>query len=248
MDNPAKKFFNLVVGAIVGGAIYVAVSAGVSGVSILPTAIPEGEARTGVSYTISSENSDITVLGVTKGDGEAVSLDTFGGLWRVDSSSIAKADRSSDTAWVLVNEAFGCDVSYESGVDTDFPDLEGYKFEYAQLEGHGFSLPSSVDGYSGGVAFVLAQATNVTGMSLQGVAGTGVVDLGGYIRPVGGAAEKVEAAINSGNSKIFVPRGNLDVARRAAGERIEVIAVDDVHGLLEAAGFTSAGSEVSCNS
>lgn len=66
-----------------------------------------------------------------------------------------------------------------------------------------------VDGPSAGVAIALAIYSAITGRPLDNrVAVTGEISIRGVVKPVGGVAAKIEAAIQAGANKVLVPKDN----------------------------------------
>ena len=59
------------------------------------------------------------------------------------------------------------------------------------------------------------------------IAGTGAIDLGGGVLPIGGVEEKVRGAERNEAAVFLVPRDNLADARTVAGD-IRLVAVDDL--------------------
>lgn len=88
-------------------------------------------------------------------------------------------------------------------------------------------------GPSAGLMWALGLTDLLTPGSLTSgrtVAGTGAIDLRGRVLPIGSVEHKVRAARRAGAEVFFLPRENLDEARRA-GEDIELVPV----GTIEAA-------------
>ncbi|MEO7442023.1 MAG: PDZ domain-containing protein [Acidimicrobiales bacterium] len=57
------------------------------------------------------------------------------------------------------------------------------------------------------------------------IAGTGTIDIAGRVGPVGGVAQKVQAAKAAGATLLLAPAGEADAARRSAGGDLEVMEV-----------------------
>jgi Lon-like protease len=66
------------------------------------------------------------------------------------------------------------------------------------------------------------------------VAGSGAIGPGGRVGSVGGITQKVAAAVEAGASVFLVPAGEADEAAAAAGDRLEVIAVETFDEALAA--------------
>ncbi|MGH9184044.1 MAG: YlbL family protein [Acidimicrobiales bacterium] len=98
-----------------------------------------------------------------------------------------------------------------------------------------FSLPFPVEvrqGSIGGPSAGLMTALTVYDLADPGdltrgraVAGTGTIDLDGRVGPVGGVRQKVDAAEAAAASVFLVPAEELDQARDAAGDDLEVVGV-----------------------
>lgn len=108
--------------------------------------------------------------------------------------------------------------------------LEDFGFSKEAYQVH-LNFPGGipVDGPSAGTAMFLAVYSAFTGVAVPPeIALTGEISLHGQILPVGGVAEKVEAAREAGATRVFVPKGN----ETQAG--IDVTAVGTVEELLQA--------------
>ncbi len=105
-----------------------------------------------------------------------------------------------------------------------------------------FTFPFKVDidsgdigGPSAGLAFTLALIDKLTPGRLTGkvpVAVTGTIELDGTVGPVGGVAQKTEAAITEGAKVFIVPTDEYADARKAARGRLKVREVKTVDGAL----------------
>jgi Lon-like protease len=87
---------------------------------------------------------------------------------------------------------------------------------------------SQVGGPSGGLLMALTVYDLLTEEDLAGgrsVAGTGSIAVGGRVGSVGGVTQKVATAIEVGADIFLVPEAEVDEARSAAGERLQVIPV-----------------------
>lgn len=88
-----------------------------------------------------------------------------------------------------------------------------------------------IDGPSAGVAVFMAIYSALTGKSVSPkIAMTGEVTLHGRIHPVGGVPAKIEAAVEAGVERIFIPKANDQKAFSHFG--ISVISVDTIDVLL----------------
>ncbi len=99
----------------------------------------------------------------------------------------------------------------------------------------------SVGGPSAGLAFTLAILEELTPGELTGgtkVAITGTIGIDGTVGPIGGIEQKAVAVRKSGAAYFIVPSAQqpeeLDVVRERVGSGVQVIAVDDLDGALEA--------------
>lgn len=105
-----------------------------------------------------------------------------------------------------------------------------------------FDFPFEVDivsdrigGSSAGLAFTLEVLDVLTEGELTGggrVAATGTIELDGSVGAVGGMAQKVSVAVDEGIGLFLVPAAELDEARRLAGDRLVVEAVDSLSEAL----------------
>ena len=88
-----------------------------------------------------------------------------------------------------------------------------------------------VDGPSAGAAMLAAAVSALTGRPVDGrTAVTGEIGVRGCILPVGGVAEKVEAAKKAGLSRVIVPRDSMLESFRSFG--IQVIPADTAEEML----------------
>ena len=93
----------------------------------------------------------------------------------------------------------------------------------------------NVGGPSAGLMFTLGIIDALTADDLtrgHRIAGTGTIRLDGDVGPIGGVRQKVIAARDAGAGYVLVPTGNLADALDAAGDDIEVVAVDTVDDAL----------------
>jgi len=94
----------------------------------------------------------------------------------------------------------------------------------------------NIDGPSAGLAIFLALYSALARVRLpQDVAITGEVSIGGKVRGVGGAVEKVHAARQAGMRAVLIPRENLRDVRAQSG--IEIVPVTNVDAALVAMGL-----------
>ncbi len=101
-----------------------------------------------------------------------------------------------------------------------------------------------VGGPSAGLMHTIAIIDSLTEVDLTGgrvVAGTGTIDLDGNVGSIGGIRQKVVAAEAAGAELILVPEGNLEAARTAPRQAIEIVpvatladAIDFLEGLATA--------------
>ncbi|NLJ83923.1 MAG: ATP-dependent protease LonB, partial [Halanaerobiaceae bacterium] len=92
-----------------------------------------------------------------------------------------------------------------------------------------------VDGPSAGVSMAVAVYSVLSNTPVDNsIAMTGEVSIRGLIKPVGGIAEKVEAAIRAGARKVLIPADNYQNIFRNLRE-IEVIPIRTLEEAIEAA-------------
>ncbi len=93
-----------------------------------------------------------------------------------------------------------------------------------------------VEGDSASISIATAVVSAIEGIPVdQSVAMTGSLSVRGNVLPVGGVTAKVEAAIDSGLSKVIVPMANFGdiVLDEAHQGRIEIIPVSDIMEVLD---------------
>lgn len=91
------------------------------------------------------------------------------------------------------------------------------------------------DGPSAGVAIMVSMLSAVFNMPVEGnVAYTGEIDLFGNVFAIGGTLAKIQAAEQSGCSKVFIPRDNYDQLSKEETEQfsVEIIPVDHVNEVI----------------
>lgn len=89
-----------------------------------------------------------------------------------------------------------------------------------------------VDGPSAGAAMAAAAVSAATGRAIDGRAAlTGEISVRGQLLPVGGVPEKIEAAIRSGLSRVYIPRENDRPSFHTLP--IQVIPLDTLEQALE---------------
>lgn len=91
------------------------------------------------------------------------------------------------------------------------------------------------DGPSAGVAIMVSMLSAVFNMPVEGnVAYTGEIDLFGNVFAIGGTLTKIQAAEQSGCSKVFIPRDNYDQLSKEETEQfaVEIIPVDHVNEVI----------------
>jgi PDZ domain-containing protein len=94
-----------------------------------------------------------------------------------------------------------------------------------------------VGGPSAGLAFSLGVIDVLTPGELTGgerVAVTGTIDGNGDVGPVGGVAQKTAVVVDEGYDVFLVPRSEVEVARRRAGDHVRVVGVDTLREALDA--------------
>lgn len=98
-----------------------------------------------------------------------------------------------------------------------------------------------IAGPSAGLMFTLALYDRLTPEDLTGgrsIAGTGTIDCGGGVGPIGGIEQKIAAAQDRGAEVFLAPAGDAAAARSVADE-IEVVAVSNFQDALD---YLEAGS------
>lgn len=109
-----------------------------------------------------------------------------------------------------------------------------------------FTMPFDVDidtgrvgGPSAGLAFTLALLDVLTPGELTGgrkVAATGTIEMDGSVGEVGGVAQKTAAVRAQGIELFLVPPGEYEIAKRHAGDRLQVVRVRNLDDALTALG------------
>lgn len=92
------------------------------------------------------------------------------------------------------------------------------------------------DGPSAGVAILISMLSAVFDMPVEGnVAYTGEIDLFGNVFAIGGTLAKIQAAEQSGCSKVFIPRSNYEQLRNSDIDQfsLEVVPVDHVNEVID---------------
>ena len=106
----------------------------------------------------------------------------------------------------------------------------GYSLEGKQLH---INFPGGVpvDGPSAGAAMCAVAVSALTGQSIDGSAAvTGEISVQGMIKPVGGVAEKIEAARQAGLKRVYIPQDNAMDGAQISG--IDVVCVRTIGELL----------------
>ena len=92
-----------------------------------------------------------------------------------------------------------------------------------------------LDGPSAGVAMAVAVYSAVTRRKVDNtVAMTGEISIRGKIKPVGGIPSKIEAAVQAGCKKVFIPKENWQNRFKSFENEIKIITVDTLEEVLEA--------------
>lgn len=175
------------------------------------------------------------VVGV---DGESVALDA-------DVISVIGARAPGDTATLQLVGADGTEreetVTFIARPGDEDRAYLGVALTTKDLA---FDFPFAVDvqserigGPSAGLAFTLEVIDVLTPGELTGgrtVATTGTIELDGTVGEVGGVAQKTIAVRRSGADLFIVPSGELALARRFAGDELQVVAADTLEEALTA--------------
>jgi PDZ domain-containing protein len=101
-----------------------------------------------------------------------------------------------------------------------------------------------VGGPSAGLMFALGIVDLLTPGDLTNgasVAGTGTIDPGGTVGPIGGIQQKLLGARHNGASVFLVPAGNCDEARGAAPKGLRLVKVNTLSGALDDLADLKAG-------
>lgn len=77
------------------------------------------------------------------------------------------------------------------------------------------------------------------------IAGTGTIDAVGDVGPVGGVEQKIDAAVEAGARIFLAPTEEVELARAAAGDRLQVIGVATLREAIEALGGTVSSTGTS---
>ncbi|MGI9585529.1 MAG: YlbL family protein [Acidimicrobiia bacterium] len=93
----------------------------------------------------------------------------------------------------------------------------------------------NIGGPSAGLMFSLQIIDQLTDDELtagERIAGTGTIARDGTVGAIGGVAQKVHGAIDSGARAVLVPASNYEAAVEAAGDDIEVVRVETIDNAL----------------
>ncbi len=102
-----------------------------------------------------------------------------------------------------------------------------------------------IGGPSAGLMLTLAVIDHLTPDDLTGgkfIAGTGTVEPGGEVGPIGGITHKLKAAREAGATAFLVPVKNCAEAAADAPEGLELIKVDNVGGAVDSLGALRSGA------
>lgn len=114
-------------------------------------------------------------------------------------------------------------------------------------------FPVEVDaGDIGGPSAGLLMALTVYDLADEGdltagrlIAGTGTIDAQGNVGPVGGVEQKIDTAVDAGARVFLAPLEEVEQARAAAGDRLQVIGVGTLRDAIEALGGSPASTGTS---
>jgi len=91
-----------------------------------------------------------------------------------------------------------------------------------------------LDGPSAGVAMATAVYSAIKKCKVDNtVALTGELSIRGRVKPVGGVTAKIEAAIQAGCKKVYIPKENWQSRFNSYLEDVEIIAVETIHEVLQ---------------
>ncbi len=100
-----------------------------------------------------------------------------------------------------------------------------------------------IDGPSAGVAIVTAIYSAITGKPVDPkVAMTGEISIRGLVKPVGGVAPKIEAAVRGGVKRVIIPKENWQEIFREYKE-IEIITAETIEEVVDTAVIGGIGAE-----
>lgn len=105
---------------------------------------------------------------------------------------------------------------------------------------------AEVGGPSAGLMFTLAVIDKLSPGELSGgefVAGTGTIDSGGDVGPIGGIQYKLMAARDAGATTFLVPARNCDEARQRTPDGLRLVKVENLDGAVEALDSLNAGGD-----
>jgi PDZ domain-containing protein len=97
-------------------------------------------------------------------------------------------------------------------------------------------LGNQIGGPSAGLMFALGIMDKVGTVDLtkgRFIAGTGTIDAGGKVGPIGGIALKMIAAKDKGASVFLAPAGNCDEVRKATPSGLKVVKVNALHDAVQ---------------
>lgn len=179
--------------------------------------------------------------------GEAiVAVDGVDTLVHIDAVQALATKQPGDTVTLTVEPAGGGTPREVEATLGENPERPGRPFLGVSLGTRGLelALPFEVDvrsdeigGPSAGLAFTLEIIDVLTEGELTGgrtVAATGTIELDGSVGEVGGVAQKTAVVRASGADVFLVPAGEVERARRHAGDDLEIVAVEDLDDALAA--------------
>jgi len=167
-------------------------------------------------------------------------------LVHIDAVQALGAKRPGDRVVLSVERAGGGEAQDIEAVLGEHPEDAGRPFLGVTLgtKGLDLALPFEVDvrsdqigGPSAGLAFTLEIIDVLTEGELTGgrtVAATGTIELDGSVGAVGGVAQKTAVVRSSGADVFLVPAGEVDIARRFAGDDLTIVPIEDLDDALEA--------------
>ena len=119
-----------------------------------------------------------------------------------------------------------------------------FDIDYSDYDIHlNFPGGMPIDGPSAGIAIAAVIYSSITNIPIDNkVAMTGEISVRGDVRPIGGVAEKIEAAKRSGCSRVIIPKDNYqDNFNKIVG--IDIISVENIKEVMQNALYRQTEKE-----